>query len=200
MSTPTGVKELEEKNLAAHMYGRSNTFHSENEITNPFTELDENGKRLRCQIAEGSGEEWRQYTPVETHAFLEEGKCKRTPQQKADYGDIFTSPIPFSLFTDYLNSKSKNKAPSVSEVRLDHVASADETDRKLICEVLSLPYVVKRTFSSWDDEIITWIPKEPGNPDMKRRRPIALLEVLRKLAVGVKKTQVFATVKQSRLF
>ena len=47
------------------------------------------------------------------------------------------------------------------------------------------------TFSSWSWEIINWIPKEPGNPDIDRRRPIALLEVMRKLSLGANSRKNF---------
>jgi hypothetical protein len=88
-------------------------------------------------------------------------------------------------------SKSKNKAPGKSEIRMDHICAANKTCRRLIHSILSLAYTSGKTFSSWDHEIINWIPKEPGNPALDRRRPIALLEVMKKLTLGVKKQQVF---------
>ena len=112
-------------------------------------------------------------------------------EAKSDYDGIFDTEIPFEQFDAYCRSKAKNKAPGKSGVRIDHICSAREEDRKLICKILSLPYLTGLTFTSWDDEIINWIPKEAGNPALDRRRPIALLEVLRKLTLGVKKKQVF---------
>ena len=47
------------------------------------------------------------------------------------------------------------------------------------------------THTSRNNEIISWIPKEPGNPAIDRRRPIAPLEIMRKLCLGVKKNEVF---------
>ena len=117
INTPKGIISLEESHLTKHMYGRTRTYHSEGDNINPLTELDQNGMRLRKQIAESSGTEWKRYAPSETHEFLEMGKCKLTKEQKRDYDGIFTTVIPFESFTRYLNSKTKNKAPSVSGVK-----------------------------------------------------------------------------------
>lgn len=57
---------------------------------------------------------------------------------------------------------------------------------------MSLPYITGMSFTNWDKEVIAWIPKEPGNRAPDRRRPIALLEVMRKVTLGVKKNKVSA--------
>ena len=47
------------------------------------------------------------------------------------------------------------------------------------------------TYTAWQTELINWTPKEDGNLDINKRRPIALLEVLRKMHLGVKKQQQY---------
>ena len=54
--------------------------------------------------------------------------------------------------------------------------------------IAQLVYLTQQSFTSWDREVINWIPNKPGNPTLDRRRPIALLEVFRNLTLGVKKT------------
>jgi len=107
------------------------------------------------------------------------------------YDDIFTTPINFSFFQQYLAKKRKNRSPSMSNIRIDHICSLPDNLQRDICLLLSIPYVSDYTFTSWDHEIISWIPKEAGNPALDRRRPITLLEVMRKICIGVKKNQVF---------
>ena len=121
------------------------------------------------------------------------------PQHAHEYDGIFTSPIPFRLFDDYIFSKTQNKSPGKSSIRTDHICSAFESERRSICALITLPYITNLTFSDWDYEIISWIPKEPGNMALDRRRPIALLEVLRKITLGVKKNQVFEIWRKHKL-
>jgi len=39
---------------------------------------------------------------------------------------------------------------------------------------------------SFNPEIISWIPKEPGNLKLERARPIAFQEVLKKITIGLR--------------
>ena len=191
IDTPGGIKQVEEKNLKEHMCGRRNTYHSENSRVKPVCEPDGRSIALRKQIAEETSSEWKQYAPAEAHPFLEHGRCKLPKEHRKDYNGIFDSPIPFTTFKKYHKSKSKNKALRISEVRRDRVSSANTECRQLICSVLSLVYQTGKIIHTWDHEIMNWIPKEMGNPAVDRHRPIALLEVLRKITLGVKKQQVF---------
>ena len=191
VDTPEGIKRTEETNLYKHMYGRKLTFHSEGAHENPLCEPTHKGLNIRQQISEGTSDEWRKFVPPEAQEFFAHARCIATDEQKQEYGGIFDEEIPFELFDKFCSGKAKNRAPGESGIRIDHVCSAKETDRRLICKILSLTYLTKNTFRAWDVELINWIPKEVGNPAMDRRRPIALLEVLRKITLGVKKDQVF---------
>jgi hypothetical protein len=181
IATPKLLMKFEDKNLVKHMYGRGCTYHSEKGRTNPFCEPNKRGKELRKQVANGSGNEWKSFVPKEAHEFFEKGRVVLAQEHLSDYDGIFDTEIPFQTFDKFCFAKAKDRAPSVSNVRIDHVCSAQIRERKLICKILSLPYLTGKTFRSWDHEIINWIPKEPGNPAIDRRRPIALLEVLRKV-------------------
>ena len=184
--------ETERANLEQHMYGRSDTFHSEaskNRI-NPFCELNEEGKRLRRQVATGDSTEWHQYVPQETIPFYNHGKCIVPTEQLGLYDGIFNTEVTFDEFENYCFSKTHNKAGGKTGIRTDHICSAYRRERKLIYKVMSLPYITGKSFTDWNYEIINWIPKEPGNKALNRRRPIALLEVMRKLTLGVRKNRV----------
>jgi hypothetical protein len=52
-----------------------------------------------------------------------------------------------------------------------------------IRKLLSLPYLSGIKYSQWENEIITWLPKEEDNPDIAKRRPITLLEVMKKMHI-----------------
>ena len=201
------VKEAEEHNLSKHMSGRTGTFHydtadkneeaddkrlEEDIVTNPFCALNKRGVEMRKALADPTSDdtEWKEYVPKETHTFFKLGE---KIIDSNEYGDIFSSGLNFEKFVRYLGYKSKNKSPSESHVRLDHICGLQENELRDVCTLLSVPYVLKEkmTYTSWNNEIISWIPKEPGNPAIDRRRPIALLEVMRKLCLGAKKNEVF---------
>jgi hypothetical protein len=61
-----------------------------------------------------------------------------------------------------------------------------------IRKLLSLPYLSGTKYRQWENEIITWLPKEEDNPDIAKRRPIALLEVMKKMHIGVKKNELIS--------
>ena len=186
---PREIKEVEREQLTQQMYGRKNTFHTEGDRVNPFCENTDEGKSLRKGIADGTSDEWKQYVPIELHDFYKHGKRILTDEHLKDAG-VFTTPVSFKEYDAYIMAKTKNKAGGGSGIRIDHLCSASIEVRQLIYQVLNLPMLTKRSFVSWDKEIINWIPKEPGNPDIDRRRPIALLEVMRKCALGVRKNRV----------
>jgi hypothetical protein len=43
---------------------------------------------------------------------------------------------------------------------------------------------------------VNWVPKEDGNSDLGRRRPLMYYEVMRKISVGIKKAQVMSVWKR----
>ena len=45
-------------------------------------------------------------------------------------------------------------------------------------------------YSDWKEEIVNWIPKEEGNPDINKRRPLMYYEVLRKMCIGIRVRRV----------
>jgi len=45
-------------------------------------------------------------------------------------------------------------------------------------------------YAMWEEEIVNWVPKEEGNADMKKRRPLMYYEVPRKLSVGIRVKKV----------
>ena len=106
---------------------------------------------------------------------------------------------PTKKLLSYVGGKSKNKAPSKSNVRLDHFCGAPDREQRDMGKLLSIPYLTTLTYAAWNAEIINFIPKELGNPALDRRRPIALLEVFRKISLGAKKNQVFQIWEQNGL-
>lgn len=143
---------------------------------------------MRKALAENTSDEWGKWVPKEVHTFFEMGK---TLIKKEEYGDMFTTQINFEKFKRYMGYKSKNKSPGESHIRLDHICGLHEEGIRGICKLISIPYLCGMTYTSWNNEVISWMPKEPGNPAIDRRRPIALLEVMRKLSSGAKKNEVY---------
>jgi hypothetical protein len=45
-------------------------------------------------------------------------------------------------------------------------------------------------YTDLEEEIANWIPKDDRKPDIRKCRPLIYFEVMRKMAVGIKKAQV----------
>ena len=106
------------------------------------------------------------------------------------YGDMFTAPITLEELTGYIKRTKKNTAPGKSGIRIDHIAALPEHMHKAIADLLSLPYVTGLGFDMWNDEIANWTPKEEGNMDINKRRPLMYYEVMRKMHMGVRNKKV----------
>ena len=94
----------------------------------------------------------------------------------------------------YLAKKKKNTAPGVSGIRIDHIAALPDEYREMIAQLLSIPYLTGTKFEDWNNEIVNWIPKEEGNDDMRKRRPLMYYEVMRNMCMGIKKGEVIQSV------
>ena len=131
-------------------------------------------------------------------------KCAQRVSDKAGkvagahhYGDIFTSPITAGRLKKWLAKKKKNTAPGVTGVRVDHLAAAPPRARRAWAKMLSMPYVAGCMYTDWGEEIVNWIPKVEGDSDLKKRRPLMYYEVMRKMAIGIKKSQVLKVWKSN---
>lgn len=102
------------------------------------------------------------------------------------YGNIFTEEITITELDKYLERTKKNTAPGKSGIRVDHIAVLPLKLREGIAKFLSLPYLTGIEFKDWNEEILNWIPKEEGNTDINKRRPIMYHEVMRKMCIGIR--------------
>ena len=69
-------------------------------------------------------------------------------------------------FHKYVNTKKKNTAPGVTGIRIDHIAALSNDHKQMICDLISIVYLTGIGYSQWKQEIVNWIPKEEGNPDV----------------------------------
>ena len=106
------------------------------------------------------------------------------------YGNIFTSEITLKELDKYIARIKKNTAPGLSGVRVDHIAALPDNLRTAIAKLLSVPYTTGMGYSAWKEEIVNWTPKEDGNPDINKRRPLMYYEVLRKMCIGMRVRRV----------
>ena len=127
--------------------------------------------------------------PAELRTVFKHSKIPKR-LKKDMYGDIFTSHITLAKLDWYLAKKKKNTAPGVSGIRIDHIAALPKEHREMIAQLLSIPYLTGTKYDDWNNEIVNWIPKEEGNDDMRKRRPLMYYEVMRKMCMGIKKGEV----------
>ncbi|HHZ81429.1 MAG TPA: hypothetical protein EYN64_01680 [Flavobacteriales bacterium] len=106
------------------------------------------------------------------------------------YGNIFTREITIKELDKYLGRTKKNTAPGMSGIRVDHIAALPYNIREAIALILSLTYVTGLGFTAWNKEIVNWIPKEEGNFDINKRRPLMYYEVMRKMCIGMRTREI----------
>ena len=150
------------------------------------------GRAWRERLMKGtlSEEEW-ECIPAELREVFRVAAAEYKPPDER-MKKIFSTAPSFLLFERYLRNKKKNTAPGKSGLRIDLIAGACEKVRKMVWKLISIPYLTGYMYNCWADEIVNWVPKEEGNNDAKRRRPLMYYEVLRKACMGVKKGKVMA--------
>ena len=148
-----------------------------------------NGWRQRIQFGTATEADYDQI-PTQLKAVFHEAKvCKNKYGDTMSgemYGDLFTAPITLEELKTYIKRTKKNTAPGKSGIRIDHIAALPEKLQQGIADLLSIPYVTGLGFDSWNDEIVNWTPKEEGNPDINKRRPLMYYEIMRKMHLGVR--------------
>ena len=87
------------------------------------------------------------------------------------YGNIFTANITLQELDKFIARFKKKSAPGVSGIRIDHIAALPNHIREAMATVLSIPYTSGLKYTAWNQEILNWVPKEEGNPDVDKRRP-----------------------------
>jgi hypothetical protein len=149
------------------------------------------GKKWRKDLQNGqlTNKQWQQIPTELRKVFQCAQACKNKKGQtmKAEmYGNIFTSEITLKELDKYIARIKKNTAPGLSGVRVDHIAALPDNLRTAIAKLLSIPYTTGMGYSAWKEEIVNWTPKEDGNPDINKRRPLMYYEVLRKMCIGMR--------------
>ena len=190
---PAKFKQKEVEHARKHMSGTEApwtkvTAPDGSILRHPISKLDRAGEFMRKETAGGS---IPSSIPNQYHDVFRHAKAKPINEaDKLELRRLYTTEISKSEFELYLSKKKKNRAPAASEIRIDHVCSASTAVKEGFRKLISIPYLTGLVYRDWRTEIINWIPKEAGNPDMDRRRPIALLEVLRKMWLGIRKGPV----------
>jgi len=153
------------------------------------------GSQWRKDLQNGtlSKEQWEQI-PDKLRGVFKCAKACINKEGKAMspemYGDTFTAKITLAELDRYIARIKKNTAPGMSGIRVDHIAALPDNMRKAIAKVLSIPYTTGMGYSDWKEEIVNWTPKEEGNPDINKRRPLMYYEVLRKICIGIRVRRV----------
>ena len=83
-----------------------------------------------------------------------------------------------------------NTAPGISGIRVDHIKALPRRHREGIAKLLSIPYMTGMGYTAWGEQIVNWIPKEEGNLDINKRRPLMYYEVMWKICIGIRVRKV----------
>ena len=115
-----------------------------------------------------------------------QSKLTGEPMSAKMYGNIFTAEISLQELDRYLARVRKNTAPGISGIRVDHIASLPIELREAVAKILSVPYTSGMTYTDWKEQIVNWIPKEAGNPDINKRRPLMYYELMHTMHIGIR--------------
>eukprot|EP00935_MAST-01C_sp_MAST-1C-sp1_P001249 g1249.t1 len=183
--------------LPIHLGGKVNPYYRVTDKNHPFLSPLKASRTRRKRFQRGHSEDLvgipQRFAPIFQAAKRINDSQTDKPVKSSIYGDIFETEIGEQLFEDIINGKPKNKAPGINGVRIDHLVASPKKLREAVRKLLSLPYLSGIRFNEWKHEMIAWLPKEKGNPDIAKRRPIALLDVMKKICFGAKKKQFIIT-------
>jgi hypothetical protein len=203
IDTKKTVEEAERKFTEEHMgKGRKRWYIRQGELIKPFKKKEGRGWRKRLQTGTMTKEDWK-FIPKKLRYIYKQARAvynkKGERMEGRMYGDIFTAAITRWEMDAYIARMRKNTAPGVSGIRIDHVAALPEEMRELIALAISLPYITGMGYAMWEEEIVNWVPKEEGNMDIKKRRPLMYYEVLRKLSVGIRVKKVLKVWRDNKI-
>ena len=145
--SPAEILEFEPQNVDEHMSGRKKTFHNDDDndndilkdkfigahgrsmVANSFCALTENGERLRKQVTDGIGDEWKESVPVELHECFKLGNIKIDTEC---YEDIFGTPVDFDEFDCSISKKKERikhgqNRESESIIFVDYMRGEEKT-------------------------------------------------------------------------
>jgi len=186
------ARELTEKHMGKDRQRRY--INKKNEMIPAFSQTRK-GKTWREKLQQGTltNKDWRIIPKHLRHVFRQARAVKNNKGEYMNanmYGDIFTALMTLGEMDAHIAKMKKNTAPGPSSIRIDHVAALPKDMREIVALAISLPYMRGLGYEQWKDELVNWIPKEEGNTDMNKRRPIMFYEVLRKLSVGIRVKKV----------
>ena len=174
--------------------GRKRWYLDKNKL-HPFFQNTPAGKawRTRIQNDEMTDKDW-EAIPTRLRNVYKIAKAVKNKQgitmNAEHYGNMFTREVTLKELDKYLARTKKNTAPGKSGIRIDHIAALPDEIRKCISNLLSIPYVTGLGYDAWKVELVNWTPKEEGNNDINKRRPLMYYEVLRKVWIGMRVRRV----------
>ena len=115
-----------------------------------------------------------------------ENKNGRKNDDGEIWGCIFCREIKIEELDKYLTTVKNNTAPGISGIRIDHIKALPKKQRESIAKLISIPYITGIGFAAWKKQIVNWIPKEEGNLDINKRRPLMYYEVMWKICIGIR--------------
>jgi len=183
IDTRETVEKAEREFTETHMgKGRRRWYIQQGELIRPFKKREGKGRRKRLQTGKMTPTDWK-YIPKKLRYIYKQARAaynnKGERMEGRMYGNIFTAAITRGEMDAYLARMRKSTAPGVSGIRIDHVAALPEEMRELIALAISLPYITGMGYAMWEEEIVSWVPKEEDNMDIGKRIPLMYYEVLR---------------------
>jgi hypothetical protein len=149
------------------------------------------GRRLRRQLAELGDEFDMTGTGMPPRFRYMLKYLKRVDGAKPELYAHTLDEITKEEWHGYFSKVKKNTAPGRSGLTANMVAALSPRLRNVLRRIINIGLRSRRVgFTSWLQRVLCPIPKERGNPDLEKSRPLCLLEVLAKAYWAIISTRV----------
>ena len=165
------------------------------------------GEALRNSLLNGT---WRTDYPTIIHtlppryhhyaaAYLDNFRYKASVEQKLDLSILIDKPITFETFHSALMQKSGTKSPGPTGLTISILQNTPTPVLQSIYTALNVMWTQHHVPPSWKRREMALLPKKPNSVTLAELRPLMLLEVLRKLWLGLFLKPIAAYLVQNNL-
>ncbi len=117
-----------------------------------------------------------------THASRER---PLSPEIKMELHRAMNTPFTYQEFEHCRRHLSVGKSPGPSGLTTTQIKHWGPDTSRAVFDLSNLMWQHHHVPEWWQDRLMTLLPKEPGNHDLNKIRPISLFEVMRKMWAGM---------------
>ncbi len=127
-----------------------------------------------------------------TEAIVKAAQARDVPPHSVsqEFHDAMRSPFSFQEFEHCRRHLTSGKSPGPSGLTTTQMKHWGPETAELVFELSQIMWRHHHIPQWWQDRLMTLLPKEPGQHDLSKIRPISLFEVIRKMWAGMVTTRI----------